>query len=146
MSPDIRFACAVFLLDLISVWILRDTLNDFLTGNCSKTGVRNIRRTLSAGNRVTLGYIEPYIREEKEKVSFRRYRCFYIVKCFSAPAFFAAAVFFAVKGVGFFRTFLCIYACLALIPILYIGIFEWDPKNKCTVHAMKRHPKKKKKR
>ena len=69
MSPDIRFACAVFLLDLISVWILRDTLNDFLTGNCSKTGVRNIRRTLSAGNRVTLGYIEPYIREEKEKLA-----------------------------------------------------------------------------
>lgn len=30
MSPDIRFACVVFLLDLISVWILRDTLNDFM--------------------------------------------------------------------------------------------------------------------
>ena len=146
MSTDIRFACALFLADLISIWILRDTLNDFLIGNCSKTGVRNIRRKLSARDRLTLGYIEPHIQERNEKVSFRRHRRFDIVKCFSAPAFFAAAVFFAVKGVRFIRPFLWIFACWALFPILYIGIFEWDPKSKCTVHAMKTHPNNKKKR
>lgn len=38
MSPDIRFACTLFRADGISIWILRDTLNDFMIRDENTSG------------------------------------------------------------------------------------------------------------
>ncbi len=137
MSDAVRFVIVLFLFDIVTIIFLRELLKDFLLGSCSKIGVRNIREKLSMKDRIKLNYIEPYIRDEKEKRSFRRQYLFYQFKCIAAPVLFAAVLFFAVTGVF-------IYAGYVLIPHLIIGIFEYDPIQKCTVHAMKKHPHKQK--
>ena len=140
MNPDVRFACGLFLLDIVMIFSLRSVLNDFLLGNCSKRGVRNIRQNLTFRDRVTMEFISRYIREEKEKKSFRRHRLFYIIKCFAAPVLFAGALVCAVTGFRYIKCMLLFYLGYVLIPELIIGLFEWDPLRKSTVHAIKTHP------
>ena len=140
MNPDVRFACGLFLLDIVMIFSLRSVLNDFLLGNCSKRGVRNIRQNLTFRDRVTMEYISQYIREEKEKKSFRRHRLFYVIKCFAAPVLFAGTLLCAITGFRYIKVVLLLYLSYVLIPELIIGLFEWDPRQKCTVHAMKTHP------
>ena len=146
MSGAVRFVIAIFLFDIVSIVFLRQRLKDYLEGSCSKTGVRNIREKLSMKDRIKLNYIEPYIRDEKEKRSFRRHYLFYQFKCIAAPVLFAAVLFFAVTGNSWTKYIVFIYAGYVLIPHLIIGIFEYDPIQKCTVHAMKKHPHKQKRK
>ena len=146
MSGAVRFVIVIFLLDIVTIIFLRQLLKDFLLGSCSKIGVRNIREKLSMKDRIKLNYIEPYIRDEKEKRSFRRHYLFYQFKCIAAPVLFAAVLFFAVTGNRWTKYIVFIYAGYVLIPHLIIGIFEYDPIQKCTVHAMKKHPHKQKRK
>ena len=139
MSGAVRFVIAIFLFDIVSIVFLRQRLKDYLEGSCSKTGVRNIREKLSMKDRIKLNYIEPYIRDEKEKRSFRRHYLFYQFKCVAAPVLFAAVLLCLGTGNGWTKYIVFLYAGYVLIPQLIIGIFEYDPIQKCTVHAMKKH-------
>ena len=140
MSDAVIFVLVIFLFDIVTIFFLRQLLKDFLLGSCSKIGVRNIREKLSMKDRIKLNYIEPYIRDEKEKRSFRRHYLFYQFKCIAAPVMFAAVLFFAVTGNRWTKYIVFIYAGYVLIPHLIIGIFEYDPIQKRSVHAMKTHP------
>lgn len=147
MNRDIMFVCVLFLLDLVFIFFsLREVLNDFLIGNCSKRGVRNIRKNLTVRDRMTMDFVEQYIQEEKEKKSFRRHRLFYRIKIFTAPVAFAAVLICAIKGFKYAKLVVLIYICWVIIPELIIGFFEWNPIKKCTIHAIKTHPRKQKKK
>lgn len=139
MNDAVRFVLVILILDIVMIISLRQVLYDFLIGNCSKIGVRNIRENLSLQDRIRMDYIEQYIREDTEKKSFRKHYRFYGFKCFAAPVLFAAVLFCAVTG-WYTKYIIFIYAGYVIIPGVIIGITEWDPIQKCTVHAMKKHP------
>jgi len=140
VSDAVRFVIVIFLFDIVTIIFLRQLLKDFLLGSCSKIGVRNIREKLSMKDRIKLNYIEPYIRDEKEKRSFRRHYLFYQFKCVAAPVLFAAVLLCLGTGNGWTKYIVFLYAGYVLIPQLIIGIFEYDPIQKRSVHAMKTHP------
>lgn len=146
MNRDVLFVCWIFVLDLVFIFFsLRDVLNDYLIGNCSKRGIRNIRKNLTFRDRITMDYVEQYIQEEKEKKSYRRHRLFYRVKIFAAPVVFAVTLICAIKGFKYSKPVVLIYICWVIIPELII-FFEWVPLQKRTVHAIKTHPRKQKRK
>lgn len=67
MNDAVRFVLVILILDIVMIISLRQVLYDFLIGNCSKIGVRNIRENLSLQDRIRMEYIEQYIREDTEK-------------------------------------------------------------------------------
>ena len=114
----IMLACvfALLLIDGIAIWDLRELLRDFLIGARNRKSMQKIHAQQSLWQRITLGYIFPYLKRYHR--DFRFFRGLYLAELLSLLPQAAALLWLQLSGYPSWKTvlyiFLGIKACLFL--------------------------------
>ena len=114
----IMLACvfALLLIDGIAIWDLRELLRDFLIGARNRKSMQKIHAQQSLRQRITLGYIFPYLKRYHR--DFRFFRGLYLAELLSLLPQAPVLIWLQLSGYPswkiVFYIFLGIKACLCL--------------------------------
>ena len=107
---------ALLLIDGIAIWDLRELLRDFLIGARNRKSMQKIHAQQSLWQRITLGYIFPYLKRYHR--DFRFFRGLYLAELLSLLPQAAALLWLQLSGYpswkNVFYIFLGIKSCLCL--------------------------------
>ena len=108
--------CALLLFDGIAIWELRELLRDFLIGARNRKSMQKIHAQQSLWQRITLGYIFPYLKRYHR--DFRFFRGLYLAELLSLLPQAPVLIWLQLSGYPswkiVFYLFLGIKACLCL--------------------------------
>ncbi len=107
---------ALLLFDGIAIWDLRELLRDFLIGARNRKSMQKIHAQQSLWQRITLGYIFPYLKRYHR--DFRFFRGLYLAELLSLLPQAPALLWLQLSGYpswkNIFYIFLGIKSCLCL--------------------------------
>ena len=143
MNRYFLFACSLYVINFLTcIFNTRSVLDEFLQGSCKKQKYKAIKRNLSRKERITLSYIEQYIKIESEKKSFRSYYRFYLFEMVFVHIKFACVTVLMLASVCDDLLILIIYMLVDFIDLLFVSHEEIYPTH-ITIH---RDPKRNRQR
>ena len=111
---------ALLLFDGIAIWELRELLRDFLIGARNRKSMQKIHAQQSLRQRITLGYIFPYLKRYQR--DFRFFRGLYLAELLSLLPQAAVLLWLQLSGYPSWKIVLYIFLGIKACLILFLRL------------------------